>query len=145
MVKDSDVSHLGESYQEAGGPASGLLALSCGMLLACACAMPVVPDLKVTLVALGMFIWAVFQTACTPLPTIIFMCVLCVTAVFGAEQPPAAAATARVHTDSMKEGAAGGVAGHKEAGAKAASVPAGQRTAGTTPGHLEKRHGKKRK
>ncbi|GLC51684.1 hypothetical protein PLESTB_000528900 [Pleodorina starrii] len=91
LLQASQVEQLVEPLHAAAGPAGGQLAVSCGMLLACAIALPVVPDLSVSVVALGTFVWSVFQTACTPLPTIIFLSLLCLTAVFGSDgQPPRA-------------------------------------------------------
>ncbi|KXZ56201.1 hypothetical protein GPECTOR_1g174 [Gonium pectorale] len=73
------------TFYQVAGTAADIVALSSGMLLISAIAMPVVPDLIVAVVALVAFTWSIFQTPCSPLPTIAFMGLLCVTAVFGAE------------------------------------------------------------
>ncbi|PNH12498.1 hypothetical protein TSOC_000584 [Tetrabaena socialis] len=85
LFEATDYTRLIAPYEAAAGSASRTLAASSGMLLACAVAMPVVPNLIVAVVGLGLFVWSIFQTACAPLPTIAFMGLLCITSVFGAE------------------------------------------------------------
>lgn len=59
-------------------------------------------------VALGVFVWALLQTACTPLPTIIFMSLLCLLAVFGGERQPTGAGGAPGSHGGVAAGRVGG-------------------------------------
>ncbi|KAG2440847.1 hypothetical protein HXX76_003701 [Chlamydomonas incerta] len=140
LLAACDYRPMVEPYRAAAGKAAGTLAIASGMLVVCALVMPVVPDLYVALVGLGLFVFAIFQTACSPLPTTAFMGLLCVTAVMG----PAPAGGRR---GGAQAAAGGGAAAGKPFGPTVAGpVAAGGAKAGAgTPGKAAKASPKKRK
>ncbi|KAG2425911.1 hypothetical protein HYH02_014910 [Chlamydomonas schloesseri] len=105
LLASCDYRAMIEPYRAATGKAAGTLAISSGMLVVCALVMPVVPDLYVALVGLGLFVFTLFTTACSPLPTTAFMGLLCVTAVMG---PASSASPSRVAAAQAGTRAGGG-------------------------------------